>query len=347
MLGKGTREEEGRLNALNRYRLQEAINDIIFENILELARATTGATVAGISVVKRKTQNFIAVLGADKSPIDRHNSFCLETIGSKEPLLVHNAAEDMRFSALTWVYGPEHIRSYLGVPIISPDGYNLATLCVLSRDKFAFDDEHIEILTKLGKIAQAHMLTRSPDGLDMLTGGLIRRRFQLEVEREFVRAKRYDRPGCLVFVDLDGFEPLYKTLGPDLCDEALKVVANRFMEITRMNDVFGRLGGEAFALLLPETLAHEAMQCAERLRATIAGLRFKTGNSVKRVTASFAVVPIYPSVRTAIDWFSRADVTLYQAKKNGGNQVQLADETDLDTMLMTQSAFGGNQMDLH
>ena len=50
MLGKGMRHEEGRLNALNRYRLQEAINDIIFENIVELARATTGAAIAGMVV---------------------------------------------------------------------------------------------------------------------------------------------------------------------------------------------------------------------------------------------------------------------------------------------------------
>ncbi len=99
---------------------------------------------------------------------------------------------------------------------------------------------------------------------DPLTGLLNHRAFQERVESEVGRAQRYDRPLALVLLDLDYFKSINDAYGHQAGDAALMQAARILETCARTGDVLGRIGGDEFALLLPETNAEQALPIAER-----------------------------------------------------------------------------------
>ncbi|HVZ90136.1 MAG TPA: GGDEF domain-containing protein [Rhizomicrobium sp.] len=162
---------------------------------------------------------------------------------------------------------------------------------------------------------------------DPLTGAVNRRRFSEAAAAEKDRCMRYGHAGAIILLDLDHFKRVNDTYGHPAGDAALKTVAEACNEEIRGTDLLARLGGEEFAILLPETSLHEAGQLAERLRARIAKLEVGTGKGVLRVTASFGVAPLLAAAASWEESISAADAALYRAKGAGRNQVQI--ETEL------------------
>ena len=178
----------------------------------------------------------------------------------------------------------------------------------------------------LSKLAMEQIELRQIANTDPLTGALTRRGFQRDVEQEFSRASRYQRPAALVFLDIDHFKRVNDEFGHPAGDLVLQAVARACENTLRQSDAFGRLGGEEFGLLLPETGAEDAMQCAERVRQAIEALTIsiKPGTDV-RITSSLGVSSMTPELATPAMWFAAADVALYQAKRGGRNCVVSAD----------------------
>jgi diguanylate cyclase (GGDEF)-like protein len=102
-------------------------------------------------------------------------------------------------------------------------------------------------------------------------------------------------------------------------DRVLKGVAQRCRKVMRQNDVFGRVGGEEFALLLPETDALDAMRAAERFRCAIESPAMNVTPPLL-ITASFGVAALCSGVSTAEEWLAYADAPLYAAKHGGRNR---------------------------
>src|SRR3569623_1517744 len=102
-----------------------------------------------------------------------------------------------------------------------------------------------------------------------MTGALSRRGFFAELEREFLRATRYDRPSALLLIDVDHFHAINDRYGHTAGDAVLVSIANACMASMRKSDAYGRTGGEEFALLLPETEPEEAREAAERIRRLV------------------------------------------------------------------------------
>lgn len=321
-------EDEGRLAALFRHGIPGANRDDALDRIGKIARAALGAPIGAVTALERTRQSFLAVRGLADIPIPMAQSICAETIKGTGPLIVPDASAEERFSGLDLVKGEAGVRAYLGVPMISLDGYALGTICVMDTKPRTFSEDDVTILVNLARLAVGHLASRQPDSFDFVTGAITRRRFQAEVEREFERAVRYERPACLVFVDIDNFAEVNAAVGPAMADEVLKAIANRCREALRSTDVFGRVGGEEFGMLLPETLAYEASQCAERLRETVGRLRFKTEDQVVQVTASFGVAPLNPSIKSAVHWFAQADLAVMNAKRQGRDCVAFAPPVD-------------------
>jgi diguanylate cyclase (GGDEF)-like protein len=93
----------------------------------------------------------------------------------------------------------------------------------------------------------------------------------------------------------------------------------------RPADSFGRIGGEEFALLLPETSADDAMAAAERLRKVVAAHDFQLrGGPLLKITGSFGVAPVSAAIDTAESWLAAADLPLYAAKTGGRNRCCMA-----------------------
>jgi diguanylate cyclase (GGDEF)-like protein len=161
---------------------------------------------------------------------------------------------------------------------------------------------------------------------DVLTGLANRRRFMEVLEAEIDRAQRYDRPLSLLLVDLDHFKDVNDTHGHTGGDEVLRAVADVLAAVCRDVDLAARIGGEEFAILLPETDARGAEHVAERARGRIAESHHRAPSGAGfRITASAGVASLGREVTSAEGLLQAADDALYRAKGEGRNRVVAAD----------------------
>lgn len=170
---------------------------------------------------------------------------------------------------------------------------------------------------------------------DALTGVYNRHKLYELLTQELSMVKRYQRPGAVVFFDLDNFKQINDIYGHNEGDRVLKTLAGLVGTLTRETDAFGRWGGEEFLVILPETDRHAALLMAEKLRQAFASYPF--GLSDRPVTCSFGVTQIAPddSIESLM---ARADGALYAAKANGKNCIRQSpdpdgDEAGLDALL--------------
>jgi diguanylate cyclase (GGDEF)-like protein/PAS domain S-box-containing protein len=156
---------------------------------------------------------------------------------------------------------------------------------------------------------------------DPLTGLNNRRSFEELAEREFKRAKRYGNALSALMIDLDWFKQINDAHGHAAGDEVLRSVARIITDALRETDLAGRIGGEEFAALLPETTLADAMEVAQRLRATIEGASITGADGPLKITASIGVGQRMDSDKDLITLLKRADGALYAAKEAGRNRV--------------------------
>ena len=159
---------------------------------------------------------------------------------------------------------------------------------------------------------------------DPLTGLDNRRVFNRSLETELDRIARYDQGFSLLIVDVDYFKKVNDTHGHPAGDAVLKELAIRMQRAMREADLVARLGGEEFGAILPCTTPTGARVAAERLRAAIEIVPFDIGQQHIDCTVSIGGVSIAPTsdVRGADEVIELADKALYEAKKNGRNQVR-------------------------
>jgi len=157
---------------------------------------------------------------------------------------------------------------------------------------------------------------------DALTGLYNRRIFMQRLEEEVERVRRHGKALSVLIFDLDFFKQVNDTYGHDTGDVVLVAVARLATEAKRMSDVAARLGGEEFALLLPETDQQGAVQLAQRLRSAIEkNLYLSTSGTPVKVTASIGVATASAEANEMDKLLSSADRQLYRAKNNGRNRV--------------------------
>ncbi|MBI3161650.1 MAG: PAS domain S-box protein [Chloroflexi bacterium] len=155
---------------------------------------------------------------------------------------------------------------------------------------------------------------------DYLTNLYNRRYFMQRGVEEFKRAKRNDQPLSLLMLDIDGFKQVNDSYGHEAGDRALQQVASALKSNLRETDVIGRMGGEEFAMLLPNTSVEDAALLAERVRETIAATSFETPTRALTITACIGVSALNGDMSNIDDMFRHADAALYHAKNNGRNR---------------------------
>lgn len=164
-------------------------------------------------------------------------------------------------------------------------------------------------------------LTRQAD-LDFLTSIPNRRHFMELAERELKRSRRYGTPTSLALVDLDLFKNINDTHGHQVGDQVLQAFAAVCRQTLRDSDLFGRIGGEEFAILLPSTGIGEAREVVERVRQAVATASLPGGSaSPPVITASFGMVEQTRDGDNLESLLRQADTALYRAKENGRNQI--------------------------
>lgn len=160
---------------------------------------------------------------------------------------------------------------------------------------------------------------------DGLTGIYNRRYLEEVLEKEFGRIKRYGGIFSFIIIDLDYFKKINDTYGHTTGDKVLKIATERFANYLRNADIIGRYGGEEFAVILPETNLAGAAIVADRLRRTLTDSNIVLADLSLNISASFGVTQFHSRYHNYEQMIQAADNALYRAKKNGRNQVAVAD----------------------
>jgi diguanylate cyclase (GGDEF)-like protein len=158
---------------------------------------------------------------------------------------------------------------------------------------------------------------------DYLTGALNRRKFFQLGEQQFNLFAANDTTFSIIMMDLDYFKNLNDKFGHAAGDIFLKEFTKIVVDHKRHGDIFGRLGGEEFALILPGGKLEFALEVAEKLRSLCENNEALFNQKPIQTTVSVGVTEVWSLDESFQDVLKRADVALYQAKRKGRNQVQL------------------------
>jgi len=157
--------------------------------------------------------------------------------------------------------------------------------------------------------------------IDHLTHSMTRRQFMNLAEVEYLRFKRYRRALSILVIDADRFKQINDTYGHHAGDMTLRSLSLVAMEQKRAQDIFGRLGGEEFGLMMPETTMEQALIVAERIRHVWELSPVTLDGELIHSTMSIGVAQAVPGDKSLEDLLRRADRMLYKAKNAGRNRV--------------------------
>lgn len=171
------------------------------------------------------------------------------------------------------------------------------------------EKKHLEL--ELQRLATTDVLTRSSN----------RRHFFECAQQEFERARAQDTPLAFLLLDIDDFKIVNDTYGHLEGDQVLQRIAECGRGILRRGDLFGRIGGEEFAAVLPGCAPDMAIQVAQRLGLEVQQLSFGPEGQSFAVTVSQGVACLGSEDSALDSLFARADVAMYEAKRQGKNRV--------------------------
>jgi len=216
------------------------------------------------------------------------------------------------------------IHSGLAVPIQTENG-SIGFIAVFSRARsHSWDEEEVRELEELAlragpaiENAKRFREARQLADLDALTGLHNRRYFHETLGREVARAHRYERRLALVVLDLDDFKAINDRIGHLTGDAVIAESAERVRDVVRSADIACRVGGDEFAVILPESTLADADQLYRRLQAAVSA---RPIGQAGRLSFSAGVAELKPE-DDPTTFFERADEALYAAKERGKAQV--------------------------
>jgi diguanylate cyclase (GGDEF)-like protein len=307
-------DEPARLAAMRRYGLDVSGRQPAFEKVVALVQAVLGVPICAVMLIGNDQATIPAALGMSATSL-----LCNVAIQQRRPLLIEDARRDYRFSKVSCVRGDPGVVAYVGVPLATSDGYNVGALCAIDTVPRRFTSDEVEILTAFADLICEAMELRTIAHRDYLTGALTRRAFAEEVNAQIKRGRGGTARVALAALDLDHFKSINDRLGHAAGDSVLRSTAARVQSLLRQSDCFGRVGGEEFAIILPEASAAEAGRLVERLRAGLQSLEFPDYPGLT-VTASFGIAMFDPRADSFEAWLAIADAALYEAKNQGRNR---------------------------
>lgn len=209
----------------------------------------------------------------------------------------------------------------------------LGNLKIMNRQRFA--DEEIKLLESLlcSLIYPLRNATLFNQALKMaytdpLTATNNRAAFNDSLQREIKLAQRNSKHLSIIFFDIDHFKTINDTYGHECGDKALASAANCIKEAVRGSDMVFRYGGEEFVIILSDTSLDGANSIANRIHQSIENHTIAYGMDIIKLTASLGISSLRGN-DSSDSLIKRADEAMYQAKKNGRNQIQLESAVQL------------------
>jgi diguanylate cyclase (GGDEF)-like protein len=333
-------DEELRVRSLQKMQLLSTPAELDFDRITRTAAEYFQAPIALVSLVDRDRQWFKSRQGLDLPETPRSFSFCAHAILGDEAFAVTDAREDERFADNPLVTGEPGVAFYAGFPVKNGQGYKIGTLCIIDRRPRTFTEEDVDRLEdfarwlelvienrRLGE-SQNQLLAeltqaRRESMICPMTQAWNRRGFSGLMAREISRAKRDGRPLALALIDIDHFKRINDSHGHPAGDAAIIALARILRGHTRAYDVFARLGGEEFAVIMPEIRQQDVIGAGEKLRAAVErDAVLPTGD---KLTISLGLGWFDPREAELSEelMIVKADQALYRAKQAGRNRVVL------------------------
>jgi diguanylate cyclase (GGDEF)-like protein len=306
--------------------------DSVLERTLAAALSTDGIDAAMAVVRQTEETPLVATVGMTSEEAARQPVSSAPSGGASAVRISY------RYDETGEADGPGRlIRGGVAVPLREEHVGTIGTLAVFWRggDRVPEDDEiaELESLARTSapaiRNAQEFREARQLADVDSLTGLHNRRYFHETLERECARAHRYERGITLVILDIDDFKATNDRLGHLAGDAVLAAVAERLRAAVRQSDVACRVGGDEFAVILPEVGARDAEQLYRRIQFAVGS---GASGPVDRVRLSAGIAELRPE-DDVVSLFQRADEALYQAKELGKGQVQQAEVTPGDRAL--------------
>ena len=243
-------DERSRLETLRALNLLDTAPEERFDRLTRMARRMFGVPISLVSLIDANRQWFKSNQGLEASETPRDISFCGHALLGDDILLIPDATLDDRFLDNPLVVDDPNIRFYAGCPLKVLNGSKIGTLCIIDREPRDFSTEDIELLRDLATMAEQEIAAVQLSTLDELTLISNRRGFMTLGQHSLNLGVRAGNASMMVFFDLDGFKDINDRFGHAEGDRALIVFAERMRSVFRDTDVFGRIGGDEFAVLL-------------------------------------------------------------------------------------------------
>jgi diguanylate cyclase (GGDEF)-like protein len=337
----GFEEEEQRLRAVEALKLLDRPVEERFQRITRLLRRHYHAAASSITLVDRDRQFSVSEEGLGRRESPRDQSICNLVVEGRSPLVIEDLSQNRRSREFHDLIENLGLRFYAGVPLLSPEGYVLGSLCVYDHIPRRFSNSELEDLADFGAIVEDELYLRRIDEANQdLVGQLERLRLRAFVDaltgvwnrgalfdllhREAERARRQREPLSVAMIDIDHFKRVNDSYGHATGDEVLKELCVRLRGGVRPYDALGRYGGEEFVVVFPHTGLEQAATQGERLRQLIEETPFDLAGDPQTITISLGIASLEPDDDTVPALLDRADRALYRAKRAGRNRVEVA-----------------------
>lgn len=320
-------DEASRQDAVDALKLTSEISEASLDRITRLLATLVDVPISAFSVIDNDRQFFKSAQGlGEVRETPRDVSFCGHAILDDDIMVVEDAQGDERFADNPLVTGDPRIRFYAGIPVMSPTGRKVGTLCAIDRKQRVLTERERQALVDLRALLESELVLRTVSVKDHLTDLFNRRYFDEIISREWRRALRLTTPVALMLIDVDRFKDYNDTYGHSAGDRCLQQIANVLKQAgRRAGDVIGRFGGEEFAAILPDITAEGAMTVGENIRAGVEALGIEHSELPGRViTVSVGISMARTSDELTLGFahfINRADEAMYLAKRSGRNQV--------------------------
>ncbi|GAB5337288.1 diguanylate cyclase [Pseudomonas sp. TH04] len=277
---------------------------------LMLSAATWGIGALAVMPPDDRVSQVLVILfavGMSVSAVSCYSAYRYMTLGSMSLVLLP--------STLWLLFQPSPMQVGVAIAVLV-----FSTFVVSATRKLSDALEKAFRLTR--QMERAHTISTRAAQTDELTGLMNRRAFFEHAHLLYAQCRQHRQPLSALMLDMDHFKAINDTYGHQAGDQVLRQVGGVISASFRQADVYGRLGGEEFAVLLPNTTLETAQGIAEQLITAIAGL---ASEPVQGLTASLGVATTRSPDQDLHSLMNSADKALYRAKAMGRNQVVVAE----------------------
>jgi len=305
----------------------------LLDSVLERLLAVMEIEAGGIFLLDKQTGELVlrAHRGTSAEFVKRveglrlGEGFTGRVVRSKEPYVVEDVAGDPRLARMG--AKGEGLQSFAALPIMAKERV-LGLMCVGSYSSRKFPEGEVKLLGAIANqigmaIDNAQLYERALElaFTDGLTGLYNRRYLMEQIEREFNRVERSEGSLSLMMIDLDELKVINDRFGHHEGDGVLKGLGGIIKANTRASDVAARWGGDEFMLLTPETGSRSARKIGERIRSQVERYRPELDGEEVGISISVGIASYPGHASDVTQLLQRVDEAMYQAKRDGGNQL--------------------------